>query len=303
MASVRQGNMAWLARALLIVAAVALVLAIALRRPSARPAASPPPPARAPDAPVTVSELERRQHANPRDPDGWRALGAAYFDRSRFADAARAYVHAAELEPASAPDWSALGEALVYARRSGIDADAAHAFTRALALDPKDARARYFLGVRKDMAGDHRGAVDDWIALLGDAPPGAPWEQSVRALVTQVAARYKIALAGRLPPERAAPPAAASDAIPGPSREQMAEAARLSPTEQNAMAREMVARLAARLAADPRDADGWIRLMRARLVLGDRPGAEQAHDAARAALPDSGARARIDAAAAALGVR
>ena len=51
--------------------------------------------------------------------------------------------------------------------------------------------------------------------------------------------------------------------------------------DANAMGKEMTDRLATRLEAAPRDADGWLRLMRARAVLGQQ---DLANDALRKAL-------------------
>ncbi|WP_404713037.1 tetratricopeptide repeat protein [Sphingomonas sp. MMS24-J13] len=291
----------------LVTAALVAILAVALRyrhpageSPAPEPAAMPGEHAVAP----MIAALEAKLKANPGDLPGWRMLGQSYFAQGRFAEASKAMARATALAPQSADDWSALGEALVYAHRNGVDADAVHAFERAVAIDPKDARARYFLGVRKDLAGDHKGAIDDWIALLRDAPPGAAWAQSVRTLIDQVATREKIDVSGRVPAPVAAPAQdVATDAIPGPSPMQMTDAARLSPSEQDKMARAMVDRLAARLAQNPHDLDGWARLMRARLVLDDRAGAGQAYASARQAFAgDAGALAQLKDAAAALGL-
>ncbi|QQV77686.1 tetratricopeptide repeat protein [Sphingomonas aliaeris] len=278
----------------------------------------------APDVGEMVAKLEAKLAAKPDDVAGWQMLGWSYFKMQRFADAARAYRRAADLAPATADNWSALGEALVLGNK-GVGDDAVQAFRRALSVDPKDARARYFLAVRQDLEGDHRGAVDGWIALLKDAPPGAPWEGSVRQLVEQVATREKIDIAGRVPPP-VTPPAgagagagagaatgagasdaamarAATDAIPGPTADQLASAAKLTPTQQDEMARGMVDRLAARLAANPQDADGWLRLMRARMVLNDRAGAVRALTTARTTFRgDAGTLAKLDAAARALSI-
>jgi cytochrome c-type biogenesis protein CcmH len=252
-----------------------------------------------------ISGLEKRLAADPDDVEGWKMLGWADFHVQRYAAAAQAYARATSLAPGQAELWSALGEARVLAAGS-VGADAHDAFAKALAIDAKDPRARYFLGVEKDVAGDHRAAVDDWIALLKDAPPGAPWADSVRALVGQVAAKEKIDIAGRLPP---APPAAADGegvamaAIPGPSAADLAAARQLPPSQQDAMVRGMVDRLAARLASNPKDAAGWIRLMRARMVLGDGAAAAQALASARSAFAgNKSVLAQLDEAAATLGV-
>ncbi len=252
------------------------------------------------DLPTMIRNLEERMRQNPGDTEGWRTLGWSYFQAKRFVDAAGAYAKLARLAPKDPAAWSALGEAQTLAVNS-VDRTAHAAFTQAVALDPKDARARYFLAVEKDVAGDHKGAIDDWIALLKDGPADAPYAQSVHDLIVQVAARDKIDIAGRLPD--VAPPAAAgadvaSAGIPGPSPDQIAAAAAMTPSQQDAMAHGMVDGLAARLKAHPRDADGWIRLMRARSVLGDGTGARAAlADGKRAFAGDTATLARLDDAA------
>lgn len=292
----------------LVLAGVAAVVALGVRyregddQGAAPSAAAPQTDAPKGDVSQMVRALEAKLKANPKDAEGWRMLGWSYFNMSRFPDAARAYARATEQAPGDAGLWSALGETLIYAHKKGVDADAAHAFSRALEIDPKDARARYFMAVRQDLSGDHKGAIDAWIAVLRDAPTDAPYADSVRTLVTTVAKREKIDIAGRLP-TAPSPRTVASDAIPGPTTGQMQDAARMSPSEQDGMARAMVERLASRLTQQPRDEQGWIRLMRARMVLGEKPAAKAAYSKARAIFAsDAAALGRIGAAAQELGV-
>ena len=77
---------------------------------------------------------------------------------SLFADAVSAYEKATVLVTDDAMAWSALGEALVMAsKRDPMPTKALAAFRRAVALDAKDPRARYFLAVKRDIDGDHQG--------------------------------------------------------------------------------------------------------------------------------------------------
>jgi cytochrome c-type biogenesis protein CcmH len=77
----------------------------------------------------------------------------------------------------------------------------------------------------------------------------------------------------------------------------------MSPRQQDEMVQGMVARLAGRLKDNPKDADGWIRLMRARMVLGETAAAQDALRSGRAAFQgDAATQSRLDQAAAALGV-
>jgi cytochrome c-type biogenesis protein CcmH len=116
----------------------------------------------------------------------------------------------------------------------------------------------------------------DWIALIKSAPPGAPWAAQVRAAVEQTAAQNHIDISGQLPPEPKGP---ASDPTVAAQIRQM------DPAAQKAMIASMVGRLDARLKANPKDPEGWINLMRARMVLGDGPAAASAYREALAGDP------------------
>lgn len=288
-------------------AALAIVaVGVGVSRNRAPDMAAPAPKASAsaqPDIDSMISSLEAKLKANPNDADGWRMLGWSFFETGRFAEAATAYRKATQLKPDNADYWSSLGEALVLAGSGDVPKDASAAFQKALSLDAKDPRARYFLGVEQDMAGNHEQAINTWIALLQDTPSGAPWEADVRKTVEQIAEREKIDVKARLAALRPAPPtgpAAALNGIPGPSREQMAAASKLPPGAQEEMVRGMVDGLAQKLAADPKQPDRWMMLIRSRMMLGQGREASQALQQAIAANP--GARGELVSAAKTLGV-
>lgn len=251
-----------------------------------------------------LAALERRAAAAPGNAGAWQELGFAYFELGRFADAAAAYEKATSADPGSAVLWSSLGEARVMAsERDPMPAPALGAFRKAAALDPKDPRARYFLAVEKDLAGDHEGAIAAWLALLAETPPGAPWEGDLERTIAQVGKINAIAVDQRIAAAqelRPAAPAPAMPGIPGPSQEQIAAASALRPAEQQQMAEQMVARLAARLEREPRDVSGWVMLMRSYQTLGREADARTALGQALATNP--GARAELTSAAATLGI-
>lgn len=258
-----------------------------------------------PDHPVgsveeNISQLELKLEREPNDPAGWRMLGWSYFETGDLMRSAAAYRRAAQIEPENAENWSSLGEALQTAS-TDVPPEAAAAFERALKLDPTDPRARYFTAVEKDLQGQHEHAIADWIALLRDTPPGAPWEADLRRTILQVAEKHQINVSGRMP---AVPQGTgATAAIPGPTPEQLAAASSIPPQQQSEMVKGMVDRLANRLKQNPKDADGWVRLMRARMVLGQTEAARAAHQSGLAAFQqDSAAKAKLDSAARELGV-
>lgn len=230
----------------------------------------------------------------------WRVVGWAYAEAGNAAEATAAYRKAAAIEPDNAENWSSLGEALQAGSRSVVP-EAAAAFRKALELDPRDPRARYFLAVQKDLGGDSKGAIDDWLALLKETPAGAPWEPDLRRTIEQTAARHRIDLTGRMP--AAGSTGAALAGIKGPSQEQLAGAASIPPSEQEAMIQRMVASLERRLEAEPKDEQGWIGLMRSRMVLDEAGKAQAALRSALAAFAgDASATARLKGAAVELGV-
>ncbi len=253
-----------------------------------------------------LAALMERVRRNPDDHEAWFSLGFAYRNNRQFPEAERAFRRAGELAPRNADYLAYLGEVLLLIGRETPPPEAAALFRRVLEIDPGNAQARYYLATIRDIGGDHRGAIDDLVALLRDAPPGAPWEPQVREAATAIARENGIDIAGRLPaarPAPAAPAAAATAAIPGPSREQMEAARAIPPGQQDEMVKGMVDRLAARLRRNPRDAEGWIRLMRSRMVLNDPGAAGQALRSGLAAFNDDATtQGRLRQAARELGV-
>ena len=259
----------------LLLAAAALLAGVlgwrAWHSPGATAAAPPPP---------TSGEPEALASAHTEDPAAWKSLGEARYAAQAYAEAVTAYEKAASLAPQDASAWSALGEARVMASpREPMPPAALAAFQRATALDAKDPRARYFLAVARDLRGDHAGAIQDWLALLADTPPGASWESDLKRTIQQVGTINHIDVRARLAAVRQPAPAQPAS-LPGPSADQLQAASAIPPSQQQDMARGMVARLEQRLKANPANLDGWVMLMRSRMTLGEP-------DKAAAALRDA----------------
>ena len=222
-----------------------------------------------PDVTTMVQRLADRLAATPDDPEGWRMLGWSYLSMDRPAEAEEAYRSAITLRGAVAGYRSGLGEALVRSAAGTVTPAAVAAFRAALERDPREHRARYFLGLAKEQAGDARGAYDAWTALLRDAPADAPWRGEAHASVRAGAAKLGIETAS-------APEAASTDTAIG--------------------------RLIDRTNTNPRDHEGWIALARAHHGLGEVGPAHAALDKARAIFAGAPVvLARLDEAAAELG--
>jgi cytochrome c-type biogenesis protein CcmH len=274
-----------------------------------------------PDQQGAVAAAEARvqtlQEALRRDPDNhqaWFELGQLYRQFERFPDAAAAFRRAMELQPNNSSYSNYLGEMLVFTATRGHQplTEAERYFRRALELEPGNAMSRFYLATIKNDRGDHRGAVDDLIALLRDPPRGEPLPPQVRDSAVAIAQENHIDISGRLPAAPAASPAVAGGGsgaelatagIPGPTPDQLRAAGGMTPTQQSDMGRSMVDRLAGRLRQNPRDARGWIMLMRSRMALNEPQLATEALRSAQGAFQnDAATQAQLRQAAQALGV-
>lgn len=234
-----------------------------------------------------VAQVEAHLEKNPREGEGWRVLAPALMRLGRYDDAARAFRNVIAIVGDSASLRADLGEAIAAAANGVITADAKREFEAALALDAGDAKARYFLGLAAQQDGRRDEAVAIWQKLAADAPANAPWLPLVRRALS----------------DSGAAATAQGDAPKGPSAQDIEAAGRLSPEERAQMIRSMVEGLDARLNENPADADGWMRLVRAHAVLGDKVRAADALKRARAALVDrSEALTKLNAIAAELGL-
>jgi cytochrome c-type biogenesis protein CcmH len=212
-----------------------------------------------------VAQVETHLEGNPKDGRGWEVIAPVYMRIGRYNDAVRARRNALELNGETAARLADFGEAMVAAANGVVTADAKIAFERAAGTDPTDVKARYFLGVAAEQDGRGKDAADIWRGMLKDAPANAPWIGLVREALARV---------------DPSPVAGAS----GPTAADVEAAGNLTAEQRNDMIRGMVARLADRLKTDGKDIDGWLRLVRAYMVLGDRDQARAAVGEARQAL-------------------
>lgn len=221
------------------------------------------------DLNALIGRLGVAVRTHPKDPRGWALLGQAYLTARDPSDAAKAFARGIDAAKATgmAPTlfYSAYGEALTQTSAGAVTAEAEAAFRQALALDPRDQAARYYLGLAEVSRGNNAKALAMWQALLADLPSNSP----VRGDLVDRIARLTAKGVGGGAPDIGA----------------------------------MVAGLAARLKDHPDDAEGWLRLVRAYAVLGDKAKAQAALSDARKAMHERGdVLAALDAEAKELGL-
>ncbi|MCP5074247.1 MAG: tetratricopeptide repeat protein [Rhodobacteraceae bacterium] len=256
------------------------------------------------DVEPMIAALANRLQLNPDDAEGWRMLGWSYFNTERYGQAAEAYRRAADLRGDDADLYSAYGEALVRAAQGQVTATALAVLDKTLELNPGDARARFFQGMAQEQAGNAAGALDIWIDVLKTAPNDAEWITGLHQRIDELALAHSIDVSDRLQGiERVVEPTPGT-VLTAPSREEITAAKALPDADRQAMIEGMVDGLEQRLSESPQDIDGWIRLMRSRLVLNDADGAERALNRARLVFyEDPDASVRITTAASDLGMQ
>lgn len=227
--------------------------------------------------------LAAKLDANPSDATGWARLGDLYLTLQRFEEAATALEQAIQQNADPKLTQARYGEALTQMADGQVTPEAAGALRKGLAADPADPRARFYLALAAAEAGRIDEAIAAWKQLLAEAPPDAGW----RRMVEQTIAAAERAKAGMA---MAATPGATAAAAPsdssGPTADDMAAMANLTPEEREAKIRSMVDGLAQRLQSDPNDLEGWLKLSRSYGVLGESDKATEALGHAASLAPD-----------------
>lgn len=267
-----------------------------------------------------IAKLTARLQSNPNDAEGWRTLGWSQFNLQQYAESADAYAKALALDPANAEFKSAYAEALVQAAQGIVTPNAQALIADVLATEPKDSRSRFYDALAHEQSGDQSGALDRWLAFLADTPPDAGWRDDVKQRITDLAKAtgrdVTAALAmpslptttqnsvtgGTAKSKTAAIPPSAS--APEITDEQKAAVQAMPESDQKAMIKGMVERLATKLAENPNDLDGWIRLMRSYQVMSEPAKAKEAMTMAMTAFASDPANSeKIKAAALELGIK
>lgn len=195
-----------------------------------------------------VARVEQHLEQDPNDLQGWQLLVPNYLNMGRYGDAATAMGRIADLSGPTPDLYAGMAEALVFQNKGLMTAQAERLVQEALKLDARHPKALYYdaLGTAQD--GRPAEARTKFEALLKMAPVDAPWKQAVQGELA------------RLDPNAAAPVLSA---------EQMQGAAGMNANDRMAMVRGMVDGLDVKLKANPKDLEGWLRLIRARMVLKD----------------------------------
>ncbi|SPF80904.1 c-type cytochrome biogenesis protein CcmI [Pseudoprimorskyibacter insulae] len=164
-------------------------------------------------------------------------------------------------DAASAEDYADLAGTMVLAAGGYVSPEAQVALEAALTRDRDNGAARYYGGLMMAQTGRPDIAFRMWRELLSDSTPDDPWTMPIRAQIEELAFRAGV--------NNFTLPPLDTPALPGPSQEDMANAAEMSEGDRASMIQGMVERLSDRLATEGGTPDEWARLINALGVLGD----------------------------------
>ena len=150
--------------------------------------------------------------------------------------------------------------------------EARDAFAWVLEREPANPYAIYYAGLALAQDGHTQQAFNLWVTLARASPPGSSWLAPLKQQIAAAAQDLGVPV-----PDLTA---AGTAAEPGPSQADVDAAAEMTQEERDAFVQSMVARLADRLEQQPDDLQGWLRLARAYVVLGENEKARAAVDRA-----------------------
>ena len=217
-----------------------------------------------------VAQVEAHLEKNPTDGRGWTVLAPVLARLGRYDDAVRAYRNVDHLcrRQRRTPRRSRRGDCRC-CRRRRHGGGQGRVRTRGCA-ERRRGQGRLFPRARGGTGRPGRRRGFDLGRMLAKAPADAPWRPLVQAALARVGGP--------------APPALSNDA--------MAAAKDMSEADRGAMIRGMVDRLATRLKQNGDDVEGWLRLVRAYMVMGERDKAASALADARQAVANDAERLR-----------
>ncbi|MDB5395889.1 MAG: cycH [Rhodospirillales bacterium] len=232
---------------------------------------------------AAVEEIRGRLKPIKDDLDRWVMVAEAYEKLGRPKEAVATFRTALQISPDDPGLRAALGEALIAADGGAVGEEAKKLFQSIPPDSDSTPEARYYLALAAAQAGDMKTALRGWQSLLADSPADASWIGPTRERIASAAQAMGLDPAKEMPEPK---PATQRDDVPlegGPETAEGHAIEQMAPDQQQQMIEGMVAKLAARLEANPDDAEGWRRLARAYEVMHQPGKAKNALDRAAAA--------------------
>ncbi len=255
-------------------------------RPSQAEAEANAPPVSVPEDPETltlIANLRAVLSERQDDVEGFRFLarGEASLGNYRAARQAMERVIALEGDAATDEDFATLADLMVLATGGYVSPEAEAAALQAVALNPANGSASYYIGLSAIQTGRPDLGFRIWRDLLEASAPDDPWVGPVSARIEDLAdiAGVEYALSE-------------TTSTRGPTAEDIEAMADLTPEERMQAIQGMVQGLAARLMNEGGPAEDWAQLIRSLGTLGQMEDANAIAD--EALLVFDGDQAALD---------
>ena len=218
-----------------------------------------------------ADRLKNRLNEVGGDPQGWLLLARTYMTMGNFNQAILVFQRLISRKSTNPGVYAAYGEAIVLAAEGRVTPKSRKLFREALGKDPKEPTSRYYLALADWQLGLYRKAYDQWVSLLAESAADAPWADVTQQRLLEASEKLDINIVN-LPRPLASSKMETNTPrrIPdGPTGEDIRAAQNMSAGDRQNMIRGMVEGLAAKLDDNPSNFEGWKRLIRSYVVLGD----------------------------------
>lgn len=130
-----------------------------------------------------ISRIELRLKEEPEDVRGWTLVAPLYMQTARYTEAITAYGTIMQLEGRNANSLAGIAEALTLASGGEVLPGARQALNAALAIEPKNHRARFYLALGDAQQGKLEAALTQWRGLQEELEGNSRFLPSVVAQI------------------------------------------------------------------------------------------------------------------------
>ncbi|MBW9064202.1 c-type cytochrome biogenesis protein CcmI [Rhizobium herbae] len=229
------------------------------------------------DMNILIARAEQQLVANPEDGAGWDVLAPIYYRSGRIEDAAAAFRNALRILGPTPARLGGYAESLIALSGGLITNEAQEALQKSLAIEPNDPRAQFYLALALKQEGKAPEALAAFQEIIKASPADAPWLPLVNEHIASLKAGGAAASAEQ-----------PGTALGNPTADDVAAAQTMNAGDRTAMIEGMVASLAEKLKNDPKNFDGWMRIIRSYSVLGQKDKAAEALKQGLSVFPAEG---------------
>ncbi len=221
-----------------------------------------------------IAKVKARLATSPEEVQGWGYLANLEMNKGNFQQAAQALYQAHIIAPDVFDYQLMYAEGLIMASNERVTPAAMIILNKARKMAPEHPGPRYYLALAGFQAGDVEVAHSEWKSIQANLESNDPMMPLLNDWINR--AEVSLGIAEPLPQTRA----------PSITAEQAETIQNMSADEQQELIRQMVLQLAIKQEENPTNIEGWIRLSRAYMVLGQKDEAIAAIQSAIENAPD-----------------